>query len=64
MGNTLEKYVLAVLTTNPSRVSGGVPIFVFKSSEEIQKKIPMFESVLGGMGHQVDQEIYMVVRHQ
>lgn len=63
MSLTLEKYVLAVLTTNPQRVAGGVPIFVFNSPEEIQGKIAMFESILGGMGHQVDDEIYVVVRH-
>lgn len=60
---TLEKYILAVLTTNPNRVTGGVPIFVFQSKEEIQEKISMFESILGGMGHQLDHEIYLVVRH-
>lgn len=63
MSLTLEKYVLAVLTTNPDRVTGGVPIFIFNSLEEIQSKIGMFESILGGMGHQLDEEIYVVVRH-
>ncbi|MDQ0337758.1 hypothetical protein J2S00_000528 [Caldalkalibacillus uzonensis] len=63
MGNTIEKQVLAVLTTNPEKVTGGVPIFIFQTEEEVQQKIRMFESILGGMGHQIDPEVYVVVRH-
>lgn len=63
MGNTIEKSILAILTTNPDKVGGGVPIFICENKEEIQHKLPMFESILGGMGHELDPEVYVVVRH-
>ncbi|QZT32628.1 hypothetical protein HUR95_09480 [Caldalkalibacillus thermarum TA2.A1] len=61
--NTIEKKVLAVLTTNPAKVAGGVPIFIFNTEDEVQQRVRMFESILGGMGHQIDPEVYVVIRH-
>jgi len=59
----VEKSILAVITTSPEKVSGGVPIFVVKDAQEIQVKAFLLENILDGMAHELDADTFVVVRH-
>ncbi len=61
--STLEKSIMAIITMSKDKVGGGAPIFVVDTEEEVQRTARLFESVLGGMLHKVNETTYVVVRH-
>jgi hypothetical protein len=63
MGTKLEKYILAMITTAPEKVSGSSPIFIVKDAEEIQQKARILEAILDGIAHEIDESTYVVVKH-
>ncbi|OPY58929.1 MAG: hypothetical protein A4E55_00535 [Pelotomaculum sp. PtaU1.Bin035] len=55
--------ILAVITLQMEKVSGGAPIF-FARDEEEQEKIALYLSkILDAMVHDLENGTYVVVRH-
>jgi len=59
---SLEKTILAVITTQRERVGGGVPIFYVKP-EEVQRIGAHLEAILDAMVHELQEGLYIVVKH-
>ncbi|MBO8170679.1 MAG: hypothetical protein H0Z33_02190 [Bacillaceae bacterium] len=63
MGTSLEKYILAVITMDPQKVSGGAPIFYAENEDEMQKTAFTLEKILDGMAHDVKNGTMIIVKH-
>lgn len=63
MGTTLEKTILAVVTTNREHVAGGSPIFYASSHEELQKLSFTLEKILDAMAHTLSDSTMIIVKH-
>jgi len=59
----LEKYVLAIITTNPSKVSGGTAIFTCETKQEMEHVAANLEAILDGIAHALSEELYVIVKH-
>jgi hypothetical protein len=59
----IEKYILAVVTTNPARVPSGATVFVCNNKEEMDNYASSLEAILDGIAHAITDEIYIVVKH-
>lgn len=60
----LKKAILAIVTTSERHVlGGGTPVFIVKDQEEIQQKVFLLENILDAMGHELDQETFILVKH-
>ncbi|MUK87258.1 hypothetical protein GMD78_02430 [Ornithinibacillus sp. L9] len=59
----IEKAILAVITTNQSRISGGAPIFICDSSDELQKMAANLEAITDGIAHALSDELFIIVKH-
>ncbi|KAF1086470.1 hypothetical protein SPSYN_00189 [Sporotomaculum syntrophicum] len=57
------KQILAVITTDKSKVTGAVPIFIADSEEEKQKTALFLAKTLDAMVHDLENGIYFIVRH-
>ncbi|MBA4495619.1 hypothetical protein ACFO25_02835 [Paenactinomyces guangxiensis] len=63
MGTTIEKLILAIVTTKPDHIAGGAPVFVADTKEEFTRKAFVLEKILDGMAHEVDPHTMIIVRH-
>lgn len=59
----IEKYVLAIITTNPQKVSGGTAIFTCETKEEMEHVAADLEAILDGIAHGLSDELYVIVKH-
>ena len=59
----LEKYVLAIITTNPSKVTGGTAIFTCETKQEMEHVAANLEAILDGIAHALSEELYVIVKH-
>ncbi|MFD1413873.1 capping complex subunit for YIEGIA [Oceanobacillus jeddahense] len=59
----IEKAVLAIITTKEERVSGGAPIFICSSKEELELFSTNLEAILDGIAHRLSDEVYIIVKH-
>jgi hypothetical protein len=59
----IEKSVLAIITTNKDKVSGGAPIFICKDFEELQKTAANLEAIIDGIAHALSDEVFIIVKH-
>lgn len=61
---TIEKYILAVITLDNERVlPGGVPTFVAKNEEDLQRTAFLLEKILDGIAHDLENGILIIVKH-
>ncbi|HZG70323.1 MAG TPA: hypothetical protein VEY51_02220 [Chondromyces sp.] len=60
---TLEKFILAAVTTNPRKVPGGVAVFHCDDEKELEVISANLEAVLDGIAHQLTEEIFIIVKH-
>ncbi len=60
---SLEKTILAVITTDRQKVGGGVPIFYADHPEEVHIIGAHLEAILDAMVHQLQDGLYIVVKH-
>lgn len=60
---SLEKTILAVITTDRRRVGGGVPIFYADHPDEVQVIGAHLEAILDAMVHELQEGLYIVVKH-
>lgn len=60
---TIDKYILAIITTNPKKVHNGAAVFLCESSEEMEKLSASLEAILDGIAHALTEELYIIVKH-
>ena len=60
---SLEKTILAVITTDRNRVGGGVPIFYADHRDELEIIGTHLEVILDAMVHELDEGLFIVVKH-
>lgn len=61
---TLNKCILAVVTTNPGKVSSGsIPTFYCESDEELERIASLLTRITNGMVHDLGNGVYILVRH-
>jgi hypothetical protein len=59
----LEKFVLAIVTTNPNKVAGGTSIFTCDSVQEMDEFAKNLEAITDGIAHKLSEEVYIIVKH-
>lgn len=60
---TLDKYILAVVTTNPKKITGGTTVFLCETKEEMEHIAANLEAILDGIAHGLSDELYIIVKH-
>ncbi|MBP3039168.1 hypothetical protein J9303_06590 [Bacillaceae bacterium Marseille-Q3522] len=60
---TIEKYILAVITTNHDKVANGPACFICKTKQEMEEVAANLEAILDGIAHALSEELYIIVRH-
>ncbi len=65
METALTKYILAVITIDPSLVAGGgaPPIFYVSDVEEQEKVATYLARITEGVVHDLENGVYIVVKH-
>lgn len=63
MGVALENYILAVVTTDLAKVSGTGSLFVVANTEEMQRTSLLLARILGGVVHDLENGVYIIVKH-
>ncbi|MFD1349220.1 capping complex subunit for YIEGIA [Oceanobacillus caeni] len=59
----IEKAILAIITLDPSKVSGGAPIFICKTKDELENVAANIEAITDGIVHGLSDELFIVVKH-
>lgn len=59
----MEKYILAIVTTNPQKSPSGTAVFHCDSDEEMNIIAANLEAILDGIAHKLTDELYVVVKH-
>jgi len=60
---TIEKYILAVVTTNPQKAAGSTAIFPCENRAEMELIAASLEAILDGIAHRLTEELYIIVKH-
>jgi hypothetical protein len=63
MSTELEKYILAIITTDETRAAGGTAVFICKTQEEMHFYAKNLEAILDGIAHGIGEDLYVVVKH-
>lgn len=64
MDTSLKEAILAIVTSNPDKVSGGgCPVFLAQNQEEMEKTSLLLARILGGMVHDLENDVFIIVRH-
>jgi hypothetical protein len=63
MANTLENFILAVVTTDRESVGGSGPIFFAKDEEDLQTIAFNLEKIMDAMAHEIKPGTIILVRH-
>ncbi|MGR3764845.1 MULTISPECIES: capping complex subunit for YIEGIA [Bacillaceae] len=63
MSTTIQKFILAAVTTSPERVPSGTAVFHCKTEEELQKICANLEAILDGIAHELDPGLFIIVKH-
>ena len=63
MGTELEHFILAIVTADPEKVRGSGPLFVASNPEEQQKISLPLARILGGIVHDLENGVYIIVKH-
>ncbi|WP_409301401.1 capping complex subunit for YIEGIA [Peribacillus sp. SCS-155] len=59
----IEKFILAVVTTNPKKVPAGIGVFHCDNREEMDHFAASLEAILDGIAHLLSEEVYIIVKH-
>lgn len=59
----IEKYILAIITTNPNKAAGSTAIFPCDNKEEMEFVAANLEAILDGIAHRLTDELYIIVKH-
>jgi hypothetical protein len=63
MSSVLEKYILAIITTDETKAAGGTAIFICKTQEEMNFYAKNLEAILDGIAHGIGEDLYIIVKH-
>lgn len=64
MNIQVTKSIVAVITTQPERATGGAPVFVAKSRDEMTHMASLLENVLDAMAHELADDVLVLVKHR
>ena len=60
----ITEYSLAIITTDKTlQVGGGCPIFYANDNDDLQNKAMLMSKCVGGMVHEISDNILIVVKH-
>jgi hypothetical protein len=59
----MDKAILAIITTEHKKISGGAPIFYVDSVEEQQKTAFNLEKILDATAHDLKDGTMIIVKH-
>lgn len=59
----LEKAILAVITTNNTKIGGGAPIFICETQEELETTAANLEAITDGIAHALSKDLFIIVKH-
>jgi hypothetical protein len=60
---TLDKYILAVITTNPRKAPVASAVFNCDTKEEMELVASNLEAILDGIAHALSEDLYVIVKH-
>ncbi len=63
MMSTIEKFILAAVTTSPDKVPSGTAVFYCRTEEELQRICANLEAILDGIAHEIDKGLFIIVKH-
>lgn len=63
MSTVIEKYILAIITTDHTKAAGGTAIFICKTKEEMDLFAKNLEAILDGIAHGIGEDMYVIVKH-
>lgn len=64
METEINNYILAIVSTDPTKVNGGgCPVFLANSQEEQERISLLLARVLGGLVHDLENGVYFIVKH-
>lgn len=63
MAQSIESYILAVITSDRQAVGGGAPIFYGESHQEVQKLAFTLEKIMDGVAHELRPDTLIIVKH-
>ncbi|MFT9847546.1 capping complex subunit for YIEGIA [Aneurinibacillus sp. REN35] len=63
MSVSLEKFILAIVTTNEGSIGGGAPVFYAQGEKELQQIAFTLEKILDGIAHEVMPGTIILVKH-
>lgn len=59
----IEKYILAVITTNIEKVPVAPAVFYCETVEEMYTFGANLEAILDGIAHKLSDEVFIIVKH-
>ncbi|WP_066640051.1 capping complex subunit for YIEGIA [Desulfolucanica intricata] len=59
----IDNVILAVVTTDKNKVSGGAPIFYAENDREKEKIAMYLSKATMGMVHDLENGCYIIIRH-
>ncbi|RBW70295.1 capping complex subunit for YIEGIA [Bacillus taeanensis] len=59
----MKKCILAVITADPSKVTGSKAVFICKDRKEMDKVAAELEAILDGISHLLSNDMYIIVKH-
>lgn len=60
---TIEKFILAIVTTNKNKVPCGTNVFHCDTKEEMESVGASLEAILDGIAHALSEELLIIVKH-
>ncbi|WAA10549.1 capping complex subunit for YIEGIA [Fervidibacillus albus] len=58
-----EKYILAIITTNPDKVRAGTSVFYCENEREMKRVAVNLEAILDGIAHLITDDVMIIVKH-
>lgn len=55
--------IIAIITTEKEKISGGAPIFISTDREEMQEISTKLESIMDAAAHEINLETIIIVKH-
>lgn len=55
--------ILAVVTRDPSVVTGGAPIFIGRDEKQCESLAHSISRIMNAMAHYLDNDTYIIVSH-
>ncbi|MGF2616878.1 hypothetical protein FZC84_03400 [Rossellomorea vietnamensis] len=61
--SSVDKFILAAVTTYPEKCPSGTAVFHCRTQEELLKISANLEAILDGIAHELDEGLFIIVRH-